>query len=446
MFNSLTTKLDLLFKNIKGGATLTEKVINDSILTIRNALIEADVSLIVVNKFIDSVKKNATGEKINKSLNPSQALTKIVYDNLVSILGNTNEPIKTRAKPPIIILLAGLQGSGKTTTAAKLALKLKKEKKLSVMLTSTDIYRPAAINQLEILSQQTKTNFYVSEDKTNVINMVQDALNVAKKKMLDVLIVDTAGRLHIDDIMLTEIKEIHNAINPNDTIYVADSMSGQEAANTAKSFSDVINLTGVILTKVDADSRGGAALSIKHSTGAPIKYIGVGEKIEDLEDFHPERVASSILNMGDILSLVESIEKNTDKNKLSKNLNKKNNFTLNEFKEQFVQLNNMGGISKMIKKMPGLANVNESQLEYSNGFFAKSIAIINSMTKKEKNDYKIINSSRKKRIALGSGTELSDVNDTLNKYNQMRKVMKKMKKPGAMKGLMQNLSNPFNRR
>lgn len=444
MFDNLTERLARTFKNIRGQGRLSEDNIKDTLREVRVALLEADVALPVVKQFIDKVSANAIGQEVLTSLNPEQAFIKIVNDELIEILGVTNSALNLSANPPAIILMAGLQGSGKTTTAAKLARILKETQKKSVLLTSTDIYRPAAIEQLQILAKEIDVEFFPSKTSDKPVAITQAAIQHAKNNVLDVVIIDTAGRLHIDEEMMREIQEVHKAANPVETLFVVDSMTGQDAANTAQTFNASLPLTGVILTKMDGDARGGAALSIRSITGKPIKFIGVGEKITALEAFHPDRIASRILGMGDILSLVEEAQQKVDQKeaeKLAKKLQKGKSFDLEDFLSQLKQMKNMGGMASLLDKMPGMggipANV-KGQLD--DKVLVKIEAIINSMTPHERRFPDIIRGSRKRRIATGSGTDVPEVNRLLKQFAQMQKMMKRFSKLGNMRKLMRSFA------
>ena len=443
MFENLTERLTRTFKNLSGQGRLTEENMQQALREVRLALLEADVALPVVKEFIEHIKQKALGQEVMTSLKPDQALVKIVHDELIQIMGDTRAELNLKTQPPAVFLLAGLQGSGKTTSAAKLARYLKETEKKKVMLVSVDIYRPAAIQQLKLLATELDVAFFPAEPTEAPLTIVRKALDTAKKQFMDILIVDTAGRLHVDVDMMTEIKALHQAINPVETLFVVDSMTGQDAANTAKAFHEALPLTGVILTKTDGDARGGAALSVRHITGQPIKFMGSGEKIDALEPFHPERVASRILGMGDILTLIEDVERKTDKaasEKLAKKLKKGKGFDLDDFKQQLLQMSNMGGISGMMSKLPGMGQIPKQAVNQVNDkALAQTIAIINSMTMKERRIPKIIVGSRKKRIAMGSGTQIQDVNRLLKQYNQMQKMMIKFTKPGGMKQMMRGM-------
>lgn len=443
MFDNLTERLTRTFKTLSGQARLTEDNMQQALREVRMSLLEADVALPVVKDFIEQIKQKALGQEVLTDLKPDQALVKIVHDELIHIMGDARAELNFKTQPPAIFLMAGLQGSGKTTSAAKLALYLKETEKKKVMLVSVDVYRPAAIQQLNLLANQLDVAFFPSDPTDKPLNIVEKALDAAKKQFMDVLIIDTAGRLHIDADMMAEIKSLHQAVQPIETLFVVDSMTGQDAANTAKAFHDALALTGVILTKTDGDARGGAALSVKQITGQPIKFIGTGEKIDAFEPFHPERVASRILGMGDLLTLIEEVERKTDKaasEKLAKKLKKGKGFDLDDFKQQLLQMSNMGGLSGMMSKLPGMAQLPQNAMNQVNDkALTQTIAIINSMTQKERRIPKIIVGSRKKRIALGSGTQIHDVNRLLKQFNQMQKMMKKFSKPGSMKQMMRGI-------
>ena len=446
MFDNLTDRLSGTLKKLKGQGRLTEANIQDTLREVRMALLEADVALPVVNDFIEQVTERALGQEVQTSLSPGQALIKIVQGELVRVMGSANEELNLRTQPPAIILMAGLQGAGKTTTVAKLGRHLKEKKKKKVGVVSADVYRPAAIKQLQTLADDNGLRFFESDASENPIDIVNRAVDAAKRQFIDVLIVDTAGRLHIDDEMMSEIKVLHAAINPIETLFVVDSMTGQDAANTAKAFHDALPLTGVILTKADGDARGGAALSIRHITGKPIKFIGMGEKTDALEPFYPDRLASRILGMGDVLSLIEDIEDKVDKKKaeaLAKKIQKGKSFDLNDLKEQLTQMQNMGGIGAMMDKLPGIGNVpREVRDKVNDKDIARQIAVINSMTPQERKYPDLIKGSRKQRIATGCGQDLHDVNRILKQHKMMEKMMKKFSKgniANMVRGLKSNM-------
>jgi len=442
MFENLTDRLSQTLRSITGKAKLTEENIQDSLREVRRALLEADVALPVVQEFVDKVKFRAVGQEVSKSLTPGQAFLKIVQAELQALMGDSNEALNLSATPPAVILMAGLQGAGKTTTVAKLALWLKNTQKKTVMVASADVYRPAAIKQLETLAGEAGVTFFPSDASQKPEDIARQAIAEAKKQFIDVLFIDTAGRLAIDEEMMAEIKSLHSVSNPVETLFVVDAMTGQDAANTAKAFNDAMPLTGVILTKADGDARGGAALSVRHITGKPIKFMGVGEKIDGLEAFHPDRVASRILGMGDVLSLIEDVEKKVDKEKaerLAKKIKRGQRFDLQDFKEQLQQMQNMGGMANMLDKMPGLSNAQKSAAGMvDDKSFSRMEAIINSMTLRERRRPELLNGSRKRRITMGSGSSIQDLNRLLKQHKQMQKVMKKMK-GGGMANMMRGL-------
>lgn len=444
MFDNLTDRLSSTLKKIKGQGRLTEDNIKDTLREVRLALLEADVALPVVTDFIEQVKQGALGETVQSSLTPGQAMTKLVQAELVRVMGVANEGLNLRAVPPVIILLAGLQGAGKTTTAAKLGRWLQQNQKKKVGVVSVDVYRPAAIKQLQTLAGDLSLTFFESDISQNPVDIAKAAIDAAKRKFLDVLIVDTAGRLHVDADMMDEIKALHAAIKPMETMFVVDSMTGQDAANTAKAFNDALPLTGIILTKTDGDARGGAALSIRQITGKPIKFMGVGEKTDDLEAFHPDRLASRILGMGDMLSLIEQIEQKVDKekaDKLARKIAKGDAFSMEDFRGQLQQMQNMGGVGAMMDKLPGMNNLPQGLRDKVNDKeLARQIAIINSMTIQERLSPDLIKGNRKKRIADGCGQELQDVNRILQQHKMMQKMMKKFSK-GNVSNLMRGLKS-----
>jgi signal recognition particle subunit SRP54 len=442
MFESLTERLGRTFKALRGQGRLTEDNIKDALRDVRMALLEADVALPVVRDFINQVRERAVGKEVLESLTPGQAMIGVVRDELTALMGESNADLQLNVPPPAVILMAGLQGAGKTTTVAKLARFLKERRKKSVSVASCDIYRPAAIEQLKTLAGEVGVNFHPSAAGQDPVAIAQAAVEAARKQFIDVLIIDTAGRLHIDAAMMDEIQRLHAALRPVETLFVVDSMTGQDAANTAKAFNDALPLTGVILTKTDGDARGGAALSVRHITGKPIKFLGVGEKTEALEPFYPDRLASRILGMGDILSLVEQAERSIDRDqaeKFANKLKKGKGFDLEDFREQVQQMRKMGGMASLLDKLPGMGNVpDEVKGQLNDKEFSRIEAIINSMTVKERRFPDIIKGSRKRRIAAGSGTQVQDVNRLLKQFDQMQRMMKKMSKGGLgklMKGL-----------
>jgi signal recognition particle subunit SRP54 len=443
MFETLSERLSQAVKNISGKGRLTEDNIKDTVRQVRLALLEADVALPVVRSFIEHIRERAVGEEVGKSLTPGQALTKIIHAELVQVLGAETQPLDLRAQPPVVIFLAGLQGAGKTTTAAKLARRLIEKERKKVMLVSVDVHRPAAILQLETLANDIGAAFSPGDSGEKPEAIVDRALDDARRLHVDVLIVDTAGRLHVDDDMMGEAQRVHAKAAPHETLFVVDAMAGQDAVNSAKAFDEALPLTGVILTKADGDAKGGAALSVREVTGKPIRFIGVGEKTDALEVFHPDRMASRILGMGDVLTLVEEIEGKVNKDKaekLAKKLKKGRGFDLTDLKEQLEQMMNMGGMAAMLDKLPMPGNVNPAALKdaANEQQFRRQIAIINSMTPGERRFPKTINGSRKKRIAAGAGLQIQDVNRLLKQHQQMEKMMKKMSK-GGMKKMMRGM-------
>ena len=444
MFSNLSERLTSVVRDLRGRGRLTEENIDSTLRDVRMALLEGDVALPVVKDFIDKIKARALGEEVIGTLSPGQALIRVVRDELTHLMGDTNADLNFAAEPPVVILMAGLQGAGKTTTTAKLALHLQQSQKKKVAVVSCDVYRPAAIEQLAILAAEIGVDCYPTDVRSRPEEIAQAALQQARSGFADVLIIDTAGRLAIDDEMMREIADLHAAVNAHETLFVIDAMMGQDAVNTAKVFNDTLPLTGVILTKADGDSRGGAALSVRHVTGKPIKFVGVGEKIDALEPFHPDRMASRILGMGDVLSLIEEVEQKVDKDqaeKVARKLKKGKGFDLQDFRDQLVQMQNMGGLSSMMSKLPGTSdlpdhvknNVNDKEL-------LKLGAIIDSMTAKERQFPAIVKASRKKRIAAGSGTQVQDVNRLLKQFNQMQKMVKRMSKKGGLKNMMRGMS------
>ncbi|MFC4698850.1 signal recognition particle protein [Glaciecola siphonariae] len=442
MFENLTDRLGQSLKNISGKGRLTEDNIKDTLREVRMALLEADVALPVVKDFIGKVKERALGVEVSKSLKPGQMFIKIVQSELEQAMGDTNQGLNLAATPPAVIMMAGLQGAGKTTSVGKLAKHLKEREKKKVLVVSADVYRPAAIKQLETLASEVEVEFYPSNIMQKPVDIVNAAIAHAKMKFIEVLIVDTAGRLAVDEAMMAEIKALHEAVNPVETLFVVDAMTGQDAANTALAFNQALPLTGVILTKADGDARGGAALSVKHITGKPIKFLGMGEKLDALEPFHPQRIASRILGMGDVLSLIEDVERKVDRKKaeqLARKVQKGKGFDLQDFKEQLEQMRNMGGMMSLIDKMPGMGGMSAKIKDQANDKqFTQMEAIINSMTPGERQRPDVIKGSRKKRIAAGSGTQIQDVNRLLKQFTQMQKMMKKMG-GGNMKKMMRGM-------
>lgn len=439
MFQQLTDRLSTALKNVRGQGRISEDNVKKTLKEVRQALLEADVALEVITDFLGRVKRCALGREVAKSLNPGQAFIKVVKRELTEVMGENQSELNLSTQPPAVILMAGLQGSGKTTSSAKLARYIRDQKNKKVLLVSCDVYRPAAIEQLKILAGELSIDFYPSTTDQKPNKIAEAALNEARKKLYDVLIVDTAGRLHIDADMMDEIKSLHQILNPIETFFVVDSMTGQDAANTSKAFDEALPLTGVILTKLDGDARGGAALSIRTITGKPIKFVGVGEKVDALEAFFPERMASRILGMGDVLGLIESLEQNVDRQKaeaMTKKIIQGKSFTLDDFAEQLGQMLNMGGMSALIDKIPGMGNMSEQlKSKIDDKKIKRMQAIVQSMTKRERRNPDLIKNSHKTRIAKGSGQTIQDVNRLLKQYEQMSKMMKKMKGGGMMKML-----------
>ncbi len=437
MFDNLTERLSRTIKNLRGQGRLTEDNIKETLREVRMALLEADVALPVVKDFIDRVRERATGQEVLKSLSPGQTLVKVVNDELVRVMGEANNALNLSVQPPAVILMAGLQGSGKTTSSAKLARLLQQRHKKSVLLASCDIYRPAAIDQLQTLAREVEAEFFPSHPDQQPVAIARDALAHARKRHIDVVIIDTAGRLHIDQEMMEEVRQLHEVLQPVETLFVVDSMTGQDAANTAHTFNEALPLTGIILTKTDGDARGGAALSIRSITGKPIKFLGVGEKTAALEPFHPDRVASRILGMGDVLSLVEEAEQKVDKEKVARlatKISRGKRFDMDDFREQLEQMMNMGGLSGLMDKLPGMGQLPQNAKSMVNDReLHRMVAIINSMTQQERSFPDVIKGSRRRRIAAGSGTQVQDVNRLLKQHIQMRKMMKKMSKGGMAK-------------
>ncbi len=444
MFENLTERLSRTLRNISGRGRLTEDNIKDTLREVRMALLEADVALPVVRDFIARVKESAVGHEINKSLTPGQEFIKIVKSELTFAMGEVAHEINLATQPPAVILMAGLQGAGKTSTVARLGRLLKRKYKKNVAVVSVDIYRPAAIKQLEILAEEAGIDFFPSNIEEKPTDIVIRALQQARLKFYDILIIDTAGRLHVDQIMMDEIRQIHAVANPVETLFVVDAMTGQDAVNTARVFNETLSLTGIVLTKVDGDTRGGAALSIRHITGKPIKFLGVGEKIDALELFHPDRLASRILGMGDVLSLIEDLENKTDPSQakeLANKLKKGDRFDFTDFLNQLKQMRQMGGMASMLSKIPGMGQL-QDKAQIDGNILIRMESIINSMTSQERTKPEIIKGSRKRRIATGSGTQVQDVNKLLKQFDEMQRMMKKIKNGGlakmmrSMKGMM----------
>jgi signal recognition particle subunit SRP54 len=443
MFESLTQRLSGTIERLRGRGRLTEENIREATREVRIALLEADVALPVVQALIERIKVRAVGQEVMKSLTPGQALIKVVRDELTAVMGAQASDLNLNVPAPAVILMAGLQGAGKTTTVGKLAKHLKDKRRKKVMVVSADVYRPAAIEQLKTLAQQVDVAFFPSDTSQSPDAIVRAAIADARKSFAEVLIVDTAGRLAIDDAMMAEIKALHAAVSPVETLFVVDAMTGQDAANTAKAFSEALPLTGVVLTKTDGDARGGAALSVRYITGRPIKFIGTSEKPDGLDIFHPDRVASRILDMGDVLSLVEQVESQVDKDKaqkLAEKVAKGKKFDLNDMRDQLEQMQGMGGIHGLMDKLPGMGQIPDAVKNQVTGKeVPRMIAIIGSMTRKERRNPALLNGSRRKRIASGSGVTPADVNKLMKQYQQMEKMMGKLGR-GGMKGMMRGLT------
>ena len=440
MFDNLTKRLSGTVGKLRGQARLTDENIQEALREVRMALLEADVALPVVKAFIERVRSEAIGKEVIQNITPGQAFIKVVQDELVHLMGDVNEELQLNAQPPAIVLVAGLQGAGKTTTIAKLSKLLAEKQKKKISVVSCDVYRPAAIKQLETLAHQVGVNFIPSDTEQSPLDIASRAISFAKTNPDDILFMDTAGRLHVDSDMMDEIRALHEAVNPVETLFVVDSMSGQDAALSAQAFNDALPLTGVILTKTDGDARGGAALSVRKITGKPIKFLGTGEKVDGLEPFHPDRVASRILGMGDVVSLVEEAQEKVDHKeaeRLTKKLKSGKNFNLSDLRSQLIQMQKMGGIGGMMDKLPGAGNMSEAiKSQASDKSVTHMVAIIDSMTRKERRFPDIIKASRKQRIAAGAGMQVQDVNRLLKQYTQMRKMMKKFSKKGGMKNMM----------
>ena len=447
MFESLSERLTAALGKLSGRALLNEENISETLREVRTALLEADVALSVVKQFVEQVRIRAIGQEIDTSLSPGQAFVKIVNDELVATMGGGEHGLDLATQPPAVILMAGLQGVGKTTTAAKLALFLRQRENRKVMLASADVYRPAAIDQLKTLAAEVEVDFFDSTTDQKPEQIARDAVAEARRQFADVLILDTAGRLAVDDEMMNEISVVHETVGPAETLFVVDAMTGQDAAKTAQAFDDVLPLTGVVLTKADGDARGGAALSVRAITGKPIKFLGMGEKVDMLEAFHPDRIASRILGMGDVLSLIEEAERKVDKKKaqkLARKMRKGQKFDLEDFRDQIQQMNNMGGVTGLLDKLPGMGNMNQTMADkFEANPFGQMEVIINSMTPHERHYPDVISGSRKKRIANGSGTQIQDVNRLLKQHKQMQKMMRKMSKKGGMANMMRGLGSPM---
>ncbi|WP_432721923.1 signal recognition particle protein [Jeongeupia wiesaeckerbachi] len=437
MLENLSSRLSGVVKTLRGNARLTEDNIQDALREVRMALLEADVALPVVKGFVADIKVRALGQEVIGSLTPGQALVGVVYEELTKLMGAQNDGLNLAAVPPAVVLMAGLQGAGKTTTTGKLAKRLKEEQKKKVLVVSADVYRPAAIEQLKTIAGQLEVEFFPSDVNQKPVDIALAALDYAKKHFHDVLIVDTAGRLAIDEAMMVEIKAVHAAVKPVETLFVVDAMQGQDAVNTAQAFNETLPLTGVVLTKMDGDSRGGAALSVRHITGKPIKFIGVGEKLTGLEPFYPDRMASRILGMGDVLSLIEDVQKTVDEAealKMMKKVKSGKGFDLEDFKAQIGQMKKMGGMSALLDKLPGMGQLGEvANQQVTDKAVARIEGIINSMTPTERKKPELIKASRKRRIAAGAGVTVQEVNKLLNQFEQTQKMMKQFSKGGMAK-------------
>ncbi|MGH8657660.1 MAG: signal recognition particle protein [Gammaproteobacteria bacterium] len=443
MFDNLSQRLIATIKNLRGQGRLTESNIQDALRDVRTALLEADVALPVVREFVERARARALGQEVIGTLTPGQALIRVVRDELVHLMGPADNTLNLNAKPPVVMLVAGLQGSGKTTSVAKLAQRLMEREKKSVAVVSCDVYRPAAIEQLRILAQEVGCHFFTSHVGEDPVQIGKQALTYARTQFVDVLIVDTAGRLHIDQEMMDEVQRLQAAVQPTETLFVVDSMMGQDAVNAAKAFNQSIELTGMVLTKTDGDARGGAALSVRFVTGKPIKFMGVGEKTNALEPFHPDRVVSRILGMGDVLGLIEEVEQKIDRDKaveLTKKLTKGKGFTLEDFRDQLRQMQQMGGLGSFISKLPGIAEVPRGLMEQVNDReMVKLAAIVDSMTPQERRFPAIIKAARKRRIASGSGVRIQDVNRLLKQFSQTQKMMKRMSGKGKLARMLSGL-------
>lgn len=445
MLDNLTNRLSGVIKTLRGQARLTEDNIQDAMREVRMALLEADVALPVVKEFVAHVKERALGREVLGSLSPGQAVIGVVHEELSRLMGEHNAALNLAAAPPAVILMAGLQGAGKTTTTGKLAKLLKEQNKKRVLVVSCDVYRPAAIEQLKTLAGQLSVDFYPAATGQQPVDIALGALDYARKHLHDVLIVDTAGRLAIDQAMMDEIKQLHQAVKPVETLFVVDAMQGQDAVNTAKAFAEALPLTGVVLTKLDGDARGGAALSVRHVTGKPIKFVGVGEKLTGLEAFHPERMASRVLGMGDVLSLIEEAQRGVDRDeaiKLSKKIKSGKEFDLEDFKMQLIQMRKMGGLGALMDKLPAELGQAAAGAQMDDKVINRIEGIINSMTPEERHRPLIIKASRKRRIAAGSGVQVQEVNRLLNQFEQTQKMMKTLSK-GGMGKMMRSMRGMF---
>ena len=443
MFENLTRRLGATLERLRGRARLTEDNIGEALREVRTALLEADVALPVVREFVERVRQRSVGQDVLESLTPGQALVRVVRDELTALMGGGSSGLALNVQPPAVVLVAGLQGSGKTTTVAKLARWLAEHDGKTVTTVSCDVYRPAAIEQLRTLAEQVGAGFIPSASGDDPVAIATGALAEARRRFADVLMVDTAGRLHVDEAMMDEVRRIHAAVTPVETLFVVDGMTGQDAAHTSKAFDAALPLTGVVLTKTDGDARGGAALSVRHITGKPIKFLGIGEKTDALEVFHPDRIASRILGMGDVLSLIEEVEQKVDREKaekIARKLVKGRQFDLEDFAEQLAQMRNMGGVAGMLDKLPAMPGMPAGMRDRLNDReFVRMEAIISSMTFQERRHPGVIKGSRKRRIALGSGTQVQEVNRLLKQFTQMQKMMKRMRRKGGMSRMMQGL-------
>jgi signal recognition particle subunit SRP54 len=443
MFDNLTGRLSRIVRELRGQARLTEDNISDALREVRMALLEADVALPVVREFIDQVRVKSLGQEIRTSLTPGQVLIRNVHDELVTLMGTASAGLNLHTAPPAVILVAGLQGAGKTTTVAKLGHWLVQQHGKKVLTASCDVYRPAAIEQLRLLATANNMDFLTGVDNHAPVEIATIALTQARRKFMDVLIIDSAGRLHVDSDMMAEIRELHAVLQPSDTLFIVDSMQGQDAVNSARAFNEALPLTGVVLTKADGDARGGAALSVRQITGKPIIFMGTGEKVDALEAFHPDRVASRILGMGDVLSLIEEVERKADLDKaqkLARKIRKGAGFDLEDFREQLRQMQNMGGITALLDKLPGMGQIPAAAMSHANDReLIKLGAIIDSMTVRERRFPAVIDGSRKKRIAAGSGTQVQDINRLLKQFKTMQKMMKRMSSKTGMSNLLRGM-------
>ncbi len=445
MFENLTGRFSRIVQQLRGHARLTEDNVASTLRDVRMALLEADVALPVVQEFIGRVESQALGREVAGSLTPGQALVKVVQDELVQLMGDGQARLNLSVPPPAVILMAGLQGAGKTTTVAKLGKWCREKHDKSVVVSSCDVYRPAAQEQLRVLAQENQLDYFSAGEGQQPVAIAKAALQHARSRFADVLIVDTAGRLHIDEELMAEIQHIQHAIQPTDTVFLVDSMMGQDAVNAARAFNDALDLSGIILTKVDGDARGGAALSVRHVTGKPILFLGAGEKTSELSLFHPDRIASRILGMGDVLSLIEEVEEKADQEKaqkMARKLKRGRGFDLNDFQEQIRQMQSMGGLSSLLDKMPGMQQAPAGAagaLAGQERDLTRFEAIINSMTPGERRFPAVVNGSRKKRIAMGSGTQIQDINRLLKQFNRMQKMAKKLSKKGGIENMMRGL-------